>query len=35
MAADADRLMGELASQTANPPVVARPVIGQPLTTRG
>jgi hypothetical protein len=35
IAADADRLIGELASQTANPPVAARPVIGQPLTTRG
>ncbi len=35
MAADADRLIGELASQTANPPVAAQPVIGQPLTTRG
>src|ERR1700722_10431784 len=33
IAADADRLIGELASQTANPPVAARPVIGQPLTT--
>jgi hypothetical protein len=35
MAADADRLIGELASQTANPPVAARPVIQRPLTTRG
>lgn len=35
MAADADRLIGELASQTANPPVAARPVIERPLTTRG
>jgi hypothetical protein len=35
MAADADRLIGELAAQTANPPVAARPVVGQPLTTRG
>jgi hypothetical protein len=35
MAADADRLIGELAAQTANPPVAARPVIEQPLTTRG
>jgi hypothetical protein len=35
IAADADRLIGELASQTANPPVAARPVIEQPLTTRG
>jgi hypothetical protein len=35
MAADADRLIGELASQTANPPVAARPVIERPLVTRG
>src|SRR6202163_3634679 len=28
MAADADRLLGELAAQTANPPVAAQPVIG-------
>ena len=28
MAADADRLIGELAAQTANPPVAAQPVIG-------
>jgi hypothetical protein len=35
IAADADRLIGELASQTANPPVAARPVVEQPLTTRG
>jgi hypothetical protein len=36
MAADADRLIGELAAQTANPPVAAQPpVIGPPLTTRG
>ena len=36
MAADADRLIGELASQTANPPITAQPpVIGRPLTTRG
>lgn len=35
MAADADRLIGELASQTANPPVAARPLIQRPLTTRG
>src|SRR5215472_14992084 len=36
MAADADRLIGELAAQTANPPVVAQPpVITRPLTTRG
>lgn len=36
LAADADRLIGELAAQTANPPVVAQPpVITRPLTTRG
>jgi hypothetical protein len=36
MAADADRLIGELAAQTANPPIAAQPpVIGRPLTTRG
>ena len=35
MAADADRLIGELAAQTANPPVQARPIVERPLTTRG
>jgi hypothetical protein len=35
MAVDADRLIGELAAQTANPPVVTAPVIGNALTTRG
>jgi hypothetical protein len=35
MAADADRLIGELAAQTANPPVAAAPVIGRALSTRG
>ncbi len=36
IAADADRLIGELAAQTANPPVAAQPpVIGRALTTRG
>src|SRR6185312_12563399 len=35
MAADADRLIGELAAQTANPPVQARPVIEPPATTKG
>src|SRR3954463_13082065 len=30
MAADADRLIGELAAQTANPPVAARPIIERP-----
>lgn len=35
LAADADRLIGELAAQTANPPVAARPVIGRALSVRG
>jgi hypothetical protein len=35
IAADADRLIGELAAQTANPPVVSAPVVGRALTTRG
>jgi hypothetical protein len=35
MAAEADRLIGELAAQTANPPVQARPVIERPVTTKG
>jgi hypothetical protein len=35
MAADADRLIGELAAQTANPPVVSAPVVGRALSTRG
>ena len=35
IASDADRLIGELAAQTANPPVVTAPVIGHALTTRG
>jgi len=36
IASDADRLIGELAAQTANPPVAARPpAIARPLTTRG
>src|SRR5215468_569966 len=35
IAADADRLIGELAAQTANPPVAARPVIERPVTTKG
>jgi hypothetical protein len=35
IAADADRLIGELAAQTANPPVAAQPVIGRALNTRG
>jgi hypothetical protein len=35
MAADADRLIGELAAQTANPPVAAQPVIGRAVSVRG
>jgi hypothetical protein len=35
MAADADRLISELAAQTANPPVAAQPAIGHVLSTRG
>jgi hypothetical protein len=35
LAADADRLINELAAQTANPPVAAQPVIGRALSTRG
>jgi hypothetical protein len=35
MAAAADRLITELASQTAYPPVQTRPVIERPITTRG
>ena len=35
MAADVDRLISELAAQTANPPVAARPVAGQALSVRG
>jgi hypothetical protein len=35
LAADADRLIGELAAQTANPPVSAQPVIGRPVSVRG
>jgi hypothetical protein len=34
MAADADRLIGELVAQTANPPVAAQPVIGPALSVR-
>ena len=34
IAADADRLIGDVAAQTANPPVVPRPVIGRALSTR-
>jgi hypothetical protein len=35
LASDADRLIGELAAQTANPPVAAQPVIGHALSVRG
>ena len=35
MAADADRLIGELAAQTAHPPVAAQPVIGHAVSVRG
>src|SRR3954453_9368629 len=35
MAAEADRLIGELAAQTANPPVAAQPTGGRPLSARG
>jgi hypothetical protein len=35
MAADADRLIGQLAVLTANPPVAAAPVIGHAVRTRG
>jgi hypothetical protein len=35
IAADADRLIGELAAQTANPPVAAQPVVGHAVSVRG
>ena len=35
LAADADRLIGELAAQSANPPVAEQPVIGRALIVRG
>ena len=35
IAADADRLIGELAAQTAHPPVAAQPVIGHAVSVRG
>jgi hypothetical protein len=35
MAADADRLIGELAAQTANPPVAAQPAFGRSVSVRG
>lgn len=35
MAADADRLIGELAAQTANPPVAAQPPYGRAVAVKG
>ena len=35
IAADVDRLIGELAAQTANPPVVTTPVVGRAVTVKG
>src|SRR4030088_3484209 len=35
MAADADRLIGELAAQTANPPVGSAPVVGRAVVSKG
>jgi hypothetical protein len=35
IAADADRLIGELAAQTANPPLVTSPVNGRALRVSG
>jgi hypothetical protein len=35
MAAEADRLINELAAQTANPPVAAQPAFGRSLSVRG
>ena len=35
MATEADRLINELAAQTANPPVVTRPAIGAVVSVRG
>jgi hypothetical protein len=35
MAADVDRLIGELAAQTANPPVAAQPPYGRAVAVRG
>lgn len=35
MAADADRLIGELAAQTANPPVQAQPPYGRAVISKG
>lgn len=35
MAADADRLIGELAAQTANPPVMSQPPYGRAVISKG
>ena len=35
IAADADRLIGELAAQTANPPVMTQPVMGRAVVVKG
>jgi hypothetical protein len=35
MAADADRLIGELAAQTANPPVASAPAVGRAVVSKG
>ena len=35
IAADADRLIGELAAQTANPPVMTQPVNGRAVAVKG
>ena len=35
IAADADRLIGELAARAANPPLAAQPVIGRAVTVKG
>jgi hypothetical protein len=35
MAAEADRLIGELAAQTAHPPVASQPVVGHAVSVRG
>ena len=35
MAADADRLISELAAQTANPPLVSPPVVGRAVVSKG
>jgi hypothetical protein len=35
IAADADRLINELAAQTANPPVVTSPVVGRAVVSKG